>query len=127
MAAMKSTIITLDNAEDWDQWLRELKASISEEFWLLADLEQPKSQPMLPPIRPRIQDIAPLAVAYVALSSAQQRTYDGVRRIVADDQKQYSREQDALKEIKTMIQNSVPASKRPDLQPEDSVKQWLQK
>ena len=69
----------------------------------------------------------PLAVGYVALTPAQQRTYDGIRRIYADNQKQYSREQDALKEIKTMIQNTVPASKRPDLQPGHSVKQWLQK
>ena len=124
---MNSTMITLDIAENWDQWLRDLKASISEEFRPLADPEQLESQPILPPVRPSIQDIAPNAVAYVALSSAQQRTYDGVRRIFANDQKQYSREQDALKEIKTMIQNLVPASKRPDLQPDDSVKQWLQK
>ena len=109
--AAKSTIIALENVEDWDQWLRELKASMSEEFGSLADPEQPESQPILPPIRPRIQDIAPFAVAYVALTSAQQRTYDGVRRNYTVDQKQHSREQDALKEIKTMIQNSVPASK----------------
>ena len=68
--AAKSTITTLENAEDWDQWMREMKASISEEFWPLADPEQPKSQPMPPPIRPRIQHIAPFAVAYVGLSQA---------------------------------------------------------
>ena len=125
--AAKSTITTLENAEDWDQWMQELKASISEEFWPLADPRQPQCQLMPPPIWPRIQDIASLAVAYVALSQAQQRTYDSVRIIYADDQKQYSREQDTLKEIKTTIQNPVPASKQPDLQPKDSVKQWLQK
>ena len=68
--AAKSTITTLENAKDWDQWMRELKASISKEFWPLADPGQPQSQPMPPPIRPRIQDIAPLAVAYVALLQA---------------------------------------------------------
>lgn len=74
--AAKSTIITLENFEDWDQWWRALKASILEEIWPRADPEQPASRPMVPPTWPRIQDIAPLAVAYVALSSAQQRTYD---------------------------------------------------
>ena len=51
---------------------------------------------------------------------------DGIRRIYADNQKQYSREQNALKEIKTLIQNLILASKRPDFQPGNSVKHWFQ-
>ncbi|MCJ1464552.1 hypothetical protein MMC07_003165 [Pseudocyphellaria aurata] len=42
--ASKTAIINLTKAEDWDQWIREMKGTILAEFWPLAHPEQPAFQ-----------------------------------------------------------------------------------
>jgi len=92
--ASSSTAIILKGAEDWERWLKQLKANISAEFWPYVDpatAADPEPLMAKPP-RPVPRDFEQNAQTFAQLTIANQKALKAARKIFAEDQKDYLRQ-----------------------------------
>lgn len=125
-AIIKTPSSRLEKPEDWDDWLREIKASTSREFWPMVNPDAALIEPQPFPRKPLVTDFSENAVDLRSLTAPQQKTYESMWRIFIEDQRQYHRQEAALTDLRTRILNSVAPAKKANLDPDDPVRKWLQ-
>ena len=126
MAADSKTMRTiLETSEDWETWYDELKTISANEFWNMADPDQPTVLPAAAPYKPVVADIVQGETLYTNLSAANQRMFDNARKHYESDQKDYIRQETSLTTIRKHIVETVPITNRTSLKASMSVKECL--
>jgi len=103
------------------------QANISKEIWPYINPNSDELVLLELPRRPELADFDQNARSYAQLSAAQQRTYENARRYYDQDMKYYSRQQDQLQAARAYITSTVSQTKKSTLDPELTVRQWLEK
>ena len=126
MAAESKTMRTiLETSEDWETWYDELKTISANEFWNMADPDQPTVLPAAAPYKPVVADIVQGETLYTNLSAANQRMFDNARKHYESDQEDYIRQETSLTTIRKHIVETVPITNRTSLKASMSVKECL--
>lgn len=121
----KSERTILNGSEDWEMWYEELVATSTDEFWPIADPDQPEELPIPPPRKPEIGDLVPGETEYLNLTAAQQRQFDNARKHYTEDHKQFARQDSALRDLRKHILDTVSITNRTNLRANKSVKEWI--
>jgi hypothetical protein len=122
-----SDAVTLTNPEDWERWLKQLRAFTDEDIWGHIDPDDSdlEEEPLQKPTKPQVKDFNINADTYAQLSETHRKAYDNSRKYYESDLKQYQRQQDLHRAVRTYITTHVSEQKELLLEPSDSTYQWL--
>lgn len=130
MATHSTKKVILSKPEDWDDWVWELRSKVDQDIWPCIDpmVEKDELEPLVEkPTVPTFNLVKNNARRITDLNPDQQKTYHQLRQYFSDDLKQYTRQQDHLKEIRIHIVDSVSRQKALLLDPALTVREWLVK
>src|SRR5205809_430140 len=90
-----SEVITLTHPEDWERWLRQVRAETHPEIWPHVDpteVELPKDIEVLldRPKRPKFGEFKENATTYAQLSPTERTAYDTARKYYEADYKTFN-------------------------------------
>jgi len=124
-----SEAVILTNPEDWEEWLNQLRASADEEIWDLIDPNESEAEenPLGKPKKPKVRDFDANVNSYAQLSESLQKAYENSRKFYESDLKEYRRQQDLLRAVRTYISTHVSKPKALLLDPTKSTYDWLVK
>ena len=124
----KANVIVLTHPEDWEPWLKQVRAYANPDIWPHIDPDEtaPQQGLLSEPALPRVQDLQPSVASYFQLSTTNQKTYENARRFYDMDKKYYDKQQEHLRDIRWYISSHVTEQKGLLLKPDESVRQWLE-
>jgi hypothetical protein len=125
-----SEVITLTHPEDWERWLKQVRAETHPDIWPHIDpnnddLPEGVEELLDKPKRPKLGDYKADATTYAELSSTQRTAYNTARKYYETDFKAYDKEQERLQVVRRYISTHVSPQKQILLNPNDSAYGWL--
>ncbi len=122
-----SDVIILTHPEDWERWLRQVRAVTHPGIWPHIDpntknLPAGTKQLLDEPEKPKVGEFKENATTYAQLSRT---AYDNARKYYEADFKVFDKQQERLQNVQQYISTHVSPQKQELLDPDDSAYQWL--
>ena len=123
--ASTTTIVILKSADDWEPWLKQLKANISAKLWPYIDpATEADPEPLLTkPPRPMLKDFDQNVETFTQLSQANWKALELARKIFAEDQKDYLRQIEQVRIARAYIMSTVSGAKQFILDDDKSLRE----
>ncbi|KJZ69685.1 hypothetical protein HIM_10932 [Hirsutella minnesotensis 3608] len=117
------TILT--EPQDWDRWIKELRARVDRTIYHLTF--QDGAEPLDPPQRPSYSSFAQNATAFTDLSTEQQKSYSIAASDYESRRREFLYETKLITAAKTTITESISKAKLISLREEETLRQWVKK